>query len=84
MNNKPNQAPTSRESEMRERCLVWGFPSVAILIISLFVSLSVGEQFKQQTFATLVSFFACNMLLFLIYYTIFISLSLSLAQYKRK
>lgn len=85
MSDKPHNLPASNEAKFRDMCLSWGFPSVIILSISLFVAHIVGIAFGNSTFASIISFVICCMLLFLIYYTIFQSLPLSIYNmYKAK
>ena len=53
---------------MRDYCLLWGCPGLVILIISLFVSLKVGNDFGQDNFAKFVTFVISSGLLGTIYY----------------
>ena len=53
---------------VRDYCLVWGCPGLVILTISLFVSLKVGNDFGQDTFAKFVTFVISSGLLGTVYY----------------
>lgn len=53
---------------VRVYCLVWGCPGLVILIISLFVSLKVGNDFGQDNFAKFVTFVISSGLLGTVYY----------------
>ena len=53
---------------VRDYCLVWGCPGLAILTISLFVSLKVGNDFGQDNFAKFVTFVISSGLLGTVYY----------------
>lgn len=77
-NNQNTSLTTSSDSQLRVRCLSWGFPCVIILIISLLAALRIGAGFEQRTFASCISFVVCAMLLGLIYYTLFQSLPISI------
>lgn len=77
-NNQNTSLTTSSDSQLRVKCLSWGFPCVIILIISLLAALRIGAGFEQRTFASCISFVVCTMLLGLIYYVIFQSLPISI------
>lgn len=53
---------------VRVYCLVWGYPGLVILTISLFVSLKVGNDFGQDNFAKFVTFVISSGLLGTVYY----------------
>lgn len=70
MDKKHYQTKTS----LGDLCLFYGFPSVAILAISLIVAAKIGAEFNGDGMIKLGTFLGCNMLLWLCYYTVFISL----------
>lgn len=75
MNKKHNQTkhdPT--KFSFGDRCLFYGFPGVAILAVSLMVSAKIGVEFSGDGIIKSGTFLGCNMLLWLCYYTVFISL----------
>ena len=53
---------------VRDYCLLWGYPGLIILTISLFVSLKVGNDFGQDNFAKFVTFIISSGLLGTVYY----------------
>ena len=53
---------------VRDYCLLWGCPGLVILTISLFVSLKVGNDFGQDSFAKFVTFIISSGLLGTVYY----------------
>lgn len=55
----------------KETCLFYGFPGTAILAMSLILSCKVGNDFGGNTFVNTVSFFGCNVLLWLLYLVLF-------------
>lgn len=55
-------------------CLFYGFPGVAILAVSLMVSAKIGAEFGGDVMIKSGTFLGCNMLLWLCYYTVFLSL----------
>lgn len=55
----------------KDNCLVYGLPGMAILIISLGVSINIGNDFGGSTFVSSVSFLGCNGLLWMLYLVIF-------------
>lgn len=55
-------------------CLFYGFPGVAILAVSLMLSAKIGAEFCGDGMIKSGTFLGCNMLLWLCYYTVFISL----------
>ena len=55
----------------KENCLFYGFPGTAILAMSLILSCKVGNDLGGNTFAGTVSFFGCNVLLWLLYLVLF-------------
>ena len=85
MQKTKQNSPTSNDAVLREWCLSWGFPTIVILAISLLAALSIGANFKQSTFATIIIFVICAVLLELIYYTCFQSIPLAIYNmYMRK
>lgn len=71
MNKKQNQP---KHSSIGDVCLFYGFPGVAILAVSLMVSAKIGVEFGGDGIIKSGTFLGCNMLLWLCYYTVFISL----------
>lgn len=55
----------------KETCLFYGLPGTAILAVSLVLSCKVGNDFGGSTFVNTVSFFGCNVLLWLLYLVLF-------------
>lgn len=55
----------------KETYLFYGFPGTAILAVSLILSCKVGNDFGGSTFVNTVSFFGCNVLLWLLYLVLF-------------
>jgi len=55
----------------KEACLFYGLPGTAILAVSLILSCKVGNDFAGSTFVNIVSFFGCNVLLWLLYLVLF-------------
>lgn len=55
----------------KETCLFYGLPGTAILAVSLILSCKVGNDFGGSTFVNTVSFFVCNILLWLLYLVLF-------------
>ena len=53
--------------KLRDLCLLLGCPCVVFLSISLLVSLKVGTDFQQDSFAKWMAFILCNLLLWLLY-----------------
>lgn len=70
MDKKHYQPRTS----LGDLCLFYGFPGVAILAVSLMVSAKIGTEFCGDGMIKSGTFLGCNMLLWLCYYTVFISL----------
>lgn len=70
MDKKHYQTKTS----LGDLCLFYGFPGVAILAVSLIVAAKVGAEFNGDVMIKSGTFLGCNMLLWLCYYTVFISL----------
>ena len=70
MDKKHYQTKTS----IGDLCLFYGFPGVAILAVSLMVSAKIGAEFSGDGMIKSGTFLGCNMLLWLCYYTVFISL----------
>lgn len=62
----------------KETCLFYGLPGTAILAVSLILSCKVGNDFGGSTFVNTVSFFGCNVLLWLLYLVLFQYLSADL------
>lgn len=58
--------------------LFYGLPGIAILAVSMMASIKVGVDFSGDGMVRTGTFFGCNLLLWLSYYTIFISLPDSL------
>ena len=56
---------------IREACLVWGLPGVAILAISLMVAVRVGNDFGHDGLVRAVTFIGSNALLLLLYALMF-------------
>lgn len=56
---------------VREACLVWGLPGVAILAISLMVAVRVGNDFGHDGLVRAVTFIGSNVLLWLLYALMF-------------
>lgn len=70
MDKKHYQTKTS----LGDLCLFYGFPGVAILAVSLIVAAKIGMEFNGDVMIKSGTFLGCNMLLWLCYYTVFISL----------
>lgn len=70
MDKKHYQTKTS----LGDLCLFYGFPGVAILAVSLIVAAKIGMEFDGDRMIKSGTFLGCNMLLWLLYYTVFISL----------
>ena len=70
MDKKHYQPRTS----LGDLCLFYGFPGVAIFTVSLMVSAKIGAEFGGDVMIKSGTFLGCNMLLWLCYYTVFISL----------
>lgn len=70
MDKKHYQTKTS----LGDLCLFYGFPGVAILAVSLIVAAKIGAEFNGDVMIKSGTFLGCNMLLWLLYYTVFISL----------
>ena len=58
-------------SAVREACLVWGLPGVAILAISLMAAVRVGSDFGHDGLVRAVTFIGSNVLLWLLYALLF-------------
>lgn len=56
---------------VKEACLVWGLPGVAILAISLMVAVRVGYDFGNDGLVRAVTFIGSNVLLWLLYALMF-------------
>ena len=72
---------------MRDYCLLWGCPGMVILIISLFVSLKVGNDFGQDNFAKFVTFVISSGLLGTVYFlfqSVLVEVPLKLQKKQRK
>lgn len=75
MNKKQNQPKHgTAKSSSGDICLFYGFPGVAILAVSLMVSAKIGTEFGGDGIIKSGTFLGCNILLWLCYYTVFISL----------
>lgn len=70
MDKKHYQTKTS----LGDLCLFYGFPGVAILAVSLIVAAKIGAEFGGDGMIKSGTFIGCNLLLWLCYYTVFISL----------
>lgn len=70
MDKKHYQTKTS----LGDLCLFYGFPGVAILAVSLIAAAKIGAEFGGDGMIKSGTFIGCNLLLWLCYYTIFISL----------
>ena len=57
----------TKTSDLRDLCLIWGCPCVAILTISTLVSMKVGTDFQQDALAKWMAFLLCNLMLWLLY-----------------
>lgn len=57
----------TKTSDSRDLCLLWGCPGVAFLSISMLVSMKVGADFQQDSFAKWMAFLLCNLTLWLLY-----------------
>lgn len=57
----------TKTSDLRDLCLIWGCPCVAILTISTLVSMKVGADFQQDALAKWMAFLLCNLMLWLLY-----------------
>ncbi len=55
----------------KENCLTYGMPGVAILVISLLAAMRIGVDFNGDTTVKVVSFLGCNLLLWMLYLTLF-------------
>lgn len=55
----------------KEACLFYGLPGTAILAVSLVISCKVGNDLGGNTLVNTVSFFGCNVLLWLLYLVLF-------------
>ena len=55
----------------KETCLFYGLPGTAILAVSLILSCKIGNDLGGSTFVNTVSFFGCNVLLWLLYLVLF-------------
>ena len=89
MKNILNPKKTNSENDRHLKYTIWGFILVAIFIVSMVISLSVGIQFEQQafTFIASLSFVSCVLFLWIIYRYFFQYLPLSfldIIQRKRK
>lgn len=61
-----------------DACLFYGLPGIAILAVSMMASIKVGADFGGDGMVRIGTFLGCNLLLWLSYYTLFISLPESL------
>lgn len=75
MNNRQTKSDTFLDVS-----LFYGLPGIAILAVSVMVSVKVGSDFGGDGMVRTSTFLGCNLLLWLSYYTIFISMPESLAQ----
>ena len=56
------------KADLRDWCLLWGCPGVVILIISLLISLKVGDDFGQDNYVRLATFLIATALQGMVYY----------------
>ncbi|MDE6013003.1 MAG: hypothetical protein K2G91_09775 [Prevotella sp.] len=56
------------KADLRDWCLLWGCPGIVILIISLFISLKVGDDFGQDCYVRLSTFLIATALQGMVYY----------------
>lgn len=73
MNNRQTNSDTFLDAS-----LFYGLPGIVILTVSMMASLKVGADFGDDGMVRTGTFLGCNLLLWLSYYTIFISLPESL------
>ena len=73
MNNRQTNSDTFLDA-----CLFYGLPGIAILAVSMMASIKVGADFGGDGMMRTGTFLGCNLLLWLSYYTLFISLPESL------
>lgn len=73
MNNRQTNSDTFLDAS-----LFYGLPGIVILTVSMMASLKVGADFSGDGMVRTGTFLGCNLLLWLSYYTIFISLPESL------
>ena len=73
MNNRQTNSNTFLDGS-----LFYGLPGIAILAVSLMTSIKVGADFGGDGMVRIGTFLGCNLLLWLNYYTLFISLPESL------
>ena len=73
MNNRQTNSDT-----FLDLSLFYGLPGIVILAVSMMASIKVGADFGGDGMARIGTLFGCNLLLWLSYYTLFISLPESL------
>lgn len=73
MNNRQTNSDTFLDAS-----LFYGLPGIAILAVSMMASIKVGADFGGDGMVRTGTFLGCNLLLWLSYYTLFISLPESL------
>lgn len=73
MNNRQTNSDTFLDAS-----LFYGLPGIAILAVSMMTSIKVGADFAGDDMVRIGTFLGCNLLLWLSYYTLFISLPESL------
>ena len=73
MNNRQTNSNTFLDAS-----LVYGLPGIVILAVSMMASIKVGADFGGDDMMRIGTFLGCNLLLWLSYYTLFISLPESL------
>lgn len=73
MNNRQTNSDTFLDAS-----LFYGLPGIAILAVSMMASIKVGADFGGDGMVRIGTFLGCNLLLWLSYYTLFISLPESL------
>ncbi|MDO4208417.1 MAG: hypothetical protein Q4E44_01970 [bacterium] len=60
--------------DAREIILVYGMPGIVICMVSLLAAVKVGNDFPDSSLAEIITFMASNLLLWLVYWTVFQSL----------
>ena len=73
MNNRQTKSDTFLDA-----CLFYGLPGIAILAVSMMAAIKVGADFAGDGMVRTGTFLGCNLLLWLSYHTLFISLPESL------
>ena len=60
--------------DAREMILVYGMPGIIICMVSLLAAVKVGNDFPDSSLAEVITFVVSNLLLWLVYWTVFQSL----------